>query len=129
MFARGHSILGQATYTRPAEINQPVTITAHPPTIETYNSLFPALTIRALDVIVADEDGVVVIRPEHVNDVLEACKTNKEVEAKCMKDLQAGRSVGDTLKEHRGASGASAQQKSEDKKEDTKEDKKEDKKE
>ena len=113
VFARGHSILGQANFTRPGEINQPITIGAHPSTVDSYNNLFPSVTVRARDIIVADEDGVVVIKPEHVEQVLEACKHNKEVEAKCFADLEKGRSVEDTFKEHRGGSSVNVQEKEE----------------
>lgn len=102
MFARGHSTLGQGGFVRPSELNIPITISAHPPTIDSYNNVFPAVTVNPRDYIVADEDGVVVIQANDVQAVLTKCERNREIDAKCMADLKRGRPVAETLKAHRG---------------------------
>lgn len=63
---------------------------------------FPSATIHPGDVILADEDGVVIIPKDEVAEVVQRCRKNKEVDTKCMADLKKGRSVAETFKEHRG---------------------------
>ena len=102
VFARGHSTLGQGGFVRPSELNIPVTIVPHPPTIDSYNNAFPSVTVNPRDYVVADEDGVVVVRPSDVDAVLEKCRKNRAVDDKCMADLKKGRPVAETFSEHRG---------------------------
>ena len=87
---------------RPSELNIPITITPHPPTIYSYNNAFPSVTVNPRDYIVADEDGVVVVRPSDVDAVLDRCEKNRAIDDKCMADLKKGRPVGETFLEHRG---------------------------
>lgn len=58
--------------------------------------------VNPFDVVVADEDGVVVLRPAIVDDVLDEVRKGQEADAKCLVDIQAGRKVADAFKEHRG---------------------------
>ena len=50
---------------------------------------------------IADEDGVVVVRPELLGRVLELVEIGRGVDEKCRVDLEAGRGVQDTFGEHR----------------------------
>lgn len=102
VFARGHSTLGQGGFVRPSELNISVTIVPHPPTIDSYNNAFPSVVVNPRDYVVADEDGVVVVRPSDVDAVLEKCSKNRAVDDKCMADLKNGRTVMETFQEHRG---------------------------
>jgi regulator of RNase E activity RraA len=52
--------------------------------------------------VIADEDGVVVVRPELLGRVLELVEIGRGVDEKCRVDLEAGRGVQDTFGEHRG---------------------------
>ena len=79
-----------------------MTIVPHPPTIDSYNNAFPSVIVNPQDYIVADEDGVVVVRPSDVDAVLEKCRKNRAVDDKCMADLKNGRTVVETFQEHRG---------------------------
>ncbi|KAM0756307.1 RraA-like protein [Meredithblackwellia eburnea MCA 4105] len=108
VFARGHSTVGQSPFTRPSEIQVPITITPTspytssnppPPTV----TPFPAITIRPFDIVLGDIDGVVVVQPEMIKDVLEIAKVAKELDEKCMKDLLEGKGVKETFARHRGA--------------------------
>lgn len=63
---------------------------------------FPATTVHPRDVVLADLDGVVVIRPEMLERVLELAKRGREVDERCMKNLKAGAGVKETFKKHRG---------------------------
>lgn len=58
--------------------------------------------INPFDVIIADEDGVVVVRPEMVETVLKAIAKAQVVDGRSMENLKRGRSVADTFEEHRG---------------------------
>ena len=50
----------------------------------------------------ADEDGVVVVPRSNMEEVLKLCIKGREVDGKCMQDLNAGRSVKETFAKHRG---------------------------
>jgi regulator of RNase E activity RraA len=81
----------------------PITIFSHPSTLQTaQDDDFPPVTVRPNDLVVADIDGVVVVRPEDADRVIELCEKGREVDAKCFQDLKRGRSVAETFKEHRG---------------------------
>jgi len=53
-------------------------------------------------VVVADLDGVVVVRPEAVEKVIELAEKGREVDERCRKDLMEGMGVKETFKKHRG---------------------------
>ncbi|EPQ57202.1 RraA-like protein [Gloeophyllum trabeum ATCC 11539] len=94
VFARAHSTLGQSPFTRPSQVNVPVTIHSE--------SAFPALTVNPGDIMVADEDGVVCVPQGDVQKVLELAARGREVDAKCLADIKAGKGVQASFKEHRG---------------------------
>ncbi|MBW0499001.1 hypothetical protein O181_038716 [Austropuccinia psidii MF-1] len=103
VFARGHSVLGQSTFTRPARLQVPVTI--HPTRdfwdkSETMPSFSP-VQVHPYDVILADQDGVVVISKEVAETVLELCAQHAEVDRKCLEALKAGEKIEDTFKKFR----------------------------
>ena len=54
------------------------------------------------DFVMADEDGVVVVPRSNMEEVLKLCIKGREVDGKCMQDLNAGRSVKETFAKHRG---------------------------
>ena len=96
VFARGHSTLGQSPFTRPSAVNVPLAITA-PDAPE-----FPAVRVEPGDWILADEDGVVCIPKALLSDVLALAERGREVDAKCLEDIKAGKSIQETFKKHRG---------------------------
>lgn len=104
VFARSHSILGQATFTRPSVLQEPITI--HPldegVPQDSHTPRLAPVTIEPYDIIVGDEDGVVVVPKGMVEQVIKDCTKNAEIDRKCMADLKAGRSIKDTFAEHRG---------------------------
>ncbi|GAA5834777.1 hypothetical protein JCM3766R1_003236 [Sporobolomyces carnicolor] len=100
VFARGHSTLGQSPFTRASRVQVPLEI---PPDNSTANhDKFGTTTVHPFDIVVADLDGVVVVRPSFVDRVIELAKQGREVDDKCRKDLEDGRGVAETFKEHRG---------------------------
>lgn len=102
VFARGHSILGQSPFTRPSRVQ--VSLDFAPVRSSPSSGLdFPSTSVHPYDVVLADQDGVVVIRPAQVDEVLELARRGKEVDERCRVDLLAGVRVKETFKKHRGA--------------------------
>ena len=101
VFARGHSTLGQSPFTRPSAVNVPVTI-APEGIVPGVEGAFASATVNPGDFVVADEDGVVFVAPEMVSDVLRLAERGREVDARCMEDIQAGVSVQEAFRRHRG---------------------------
>lgn len=99
IWARGHSTLGQSPFTRPSELQIPLTIVD--PTLPKGDE-FPEITVHPGDLVLADLDGVVVVRPDVVEKVLELAGKGREVDAKCMEDLKNGKGIQETFKLHRG---------------------------
>lgn len=103
VFARGHSTLGQGTFSRPSELNIPLTI--HPiPDPETGEAgeVFPSTTVNPGDIVVGDVDGVVCVPIGLVNDVMKKCEVGRDVDAKCMEDIKAGKGIQASFKKWRG---------------------------
>lgn len=98
VFSRGHSTLGQSSFTQPAAVNIPLTISPQGPGAES----FPAVTIEPRDWIVADEDGVVCVPRSLESQVIELATKGRQVDALCMDDIRAGRGVQNSFKLHRG---------------------------
>jgi regulator of RNase E activity RraA len=101
VYARGHSTLGQSPFVRPSVLQEAITIRARPNPGQA-DAEFESVTINPGDFILADEDGVVTIPQKDIDEALQRCKKNTDVDARCMADLRNGRSVSDTFKEHRG---------------------------
>ncbi|KAI9067394.1 RraA-like protein [Trametes sanguinea] len=97
VFARGHSTLGQSPFTRPSEVNVPLSIAADVPEED-----FPAVQVAPGDWMVADEDGVVCVPAQQVEDVISLATKGREVDERCMVDIKAGKGVQETFKKHRG---------------------------
>lgn len=105
VFARGHSTLGQSPFTRPSAVQIPLTIHPRPnPGAESLTTPLDAVTVHPFDVVLADIDGVVVVRPEELERVLEIAEEGRVVDEKCKIDLRNGRGVKETFGEHRGKS-------------------------
>ncbi|KAJ8295631.1 4-hydroxy-4-methyl-2-oxoglutarate aldolase [Rhodotorula toruloides] len=101
VFARGHSILGQSPFTRPSRLQVPLTIA--PTSSSSSPDLdFPATTVHPFDVVLADLDGVVVIRPDLLEEAMELAAKGREVDERCRQDLLEGKGVKETFKKHRG---------------------------
>ncbi len=106
VFARGHSTLGQSPFTRPSELQVPLTITdpTLPPSSDDSpsNPPFPSITVNPGDLLLADEDGVVCVPPDLAEQAVDLAAKGVEIDARCMEDLQKGRSIKETFAEHRG---------------------------
>ncbi|KAF9452744.1 RraA-like protein [Macrolepiota fuliginosa MF-IS2] len=102
VFARGHSTLGQSPFTRPSEINIPLTIKPIPSADFGGAEEFPAVTIQPGDWMVADEDGVVCVPRELEDRVIELTVKGRHIDNLCMEDIKAGKGVQVSFKLHRG---------------------------
>jgi len=94
VFARGYSTVGQSQFTRPSAINVPLEIAS--------GGDFPPVVVNPGDSVVADEDGVVCVPVDAVQNVVDLATEGREVDAKCLADIRAGRGVQQTFKTHRG---------------------------
>jgi regulator of RNase E activity RraA len=102
VFARGHSTLGQSPFTRPSEINVPLTIRPIPNVDLREGDEFPATVVQPRDWMVADEDGVVCV-PQNLEDkVIELATKGREIDRLCLEDIQKGKGVQASFKLHRG---------------------------
>lgn len=102
VFARGHSTLGQSPFTRPSEINVPLSIK---PVLESGlggADSFAAVTVHPGDWMVADEDGVVCVPQDLEEKVIELAVKGRYVDGLCMEDIKAGKGVQTAFKLHRG---------------------------
>ncbi|KDQ21641.1 hypothetical protein BOTBODRAFT_26073 [Botryobasidium botryosum FD-172 SS1] len=106
VFARGRSTLGQGTFTHPSEINVPITIdvptSVNPSSNTEVVKPFMEAEVNPGDIVVADVDGVVWVPPELVEVVAEKCKVSREVDAKCLEDIRAGKGIAYSFKTWRG---------------------------
>lgn len=98
VFARGHSTLGQSPFTRPSAVDVPLVIEP----LYMPEGGFPAVRVEPRDWIVADEDGVVCVPTEQADRVVELASKGREIDARCMEDIKAGKSVQESFKKHRG---------------------------
>ncbi|KAK0461327.1 ribonuclease E inhibitor RraA/Dimethylmenaquinone methyltransferase [Desarmillaria tabescens] len=94
VFSRGHSTLGQSPFTRPSAIDIPVVIQAEDD--------FPPVTVHPGDWMIGDKDGVVCVPRDRESKVVELAAKGREVDAKCMTDIQAGKGIQASFKAHRG---------------------------
>ena len=104
VYSRSHSTLGQSPFTRPSEVNIPVTIQPQYPASGSLNAagLFPAVTVNPGDWVIADEDGVVCVPQELEERVIELAQKGRAVDELCMRDIKAGKGVQAAFKLYRG---------------------------
>ncbi|GAA5868944.1 hypothetical protein JCM8547_003228 [Rhodosporidiobolus lusitaniae] len=106
VFARGHSILGQSPFTRVSRLQLPLTIHPVPPASSAPDIpsewAFPPTVVHPYDIVVADADGVLVVRPESLEEVLTSAQEGREVDERCLRDLKEGKGVAETFKRWRG---------------------------
>ncbi|GAA6060971.1 hypothetical protein JCM10212_006553 [Sporobolomyces blumeae] len=107
VYARGHSTLGQSPFTRPSQVQVPLPIVPVFPLSSTDRCAEPStplapVTVYPFDLVVADLDGVVVVRPETVERVIELATEARRIDELCRKDLERGKGVKETFKKHRG---------------------------
>lgn len=88
LFARANSILGSNTFTKASQLNVPVQFKEE-------------LWVNPGDILVGDQDGVVVIPPSLVDQVVQLCEERKRVDEKMFEDLKAGAEMGSTVQKYR----------------------------
>ena len=98
VFARGTSTVGQASFTRVAEVQVPVTVNVDS---EQHGGL-AAVTVNPGDILVADDNGVVCVPKLLEKDVLKVASQGREVDSRCLKDNQSGVGVAESFRRHRG---------------------------
>ncbi|TNY17035.1 ribonuclease E inhibitor RraA/Dimethylmenaquinone methyltransferase [Rhodotorula diobovata] len=102
VFARGHSVLGQSPFTRVSRVQVPLEIHPQPAAPTPFEPTFPPTTVHPCDVALADLDGVVVVRPEQIDEVVQLARKGREVDERCRVDLLGGAGVKETFAKHRG---------------------------
>ncbi|KAK4058601.1 hypothetical protein OIO90_000045 [Microbotryomycetes sp. JL221] len=102
VFARGHSTLGQSPFTRPSAIQVPIEIKPVFANPDANTNTWPSITVNPHDIVLADVDGVVVVPPSLIDQVIELTTKGKEVDDKTMIDILAGKGVKASMDLHRG---------------------------
>ncbi|KAI9455455.1 RraA-like protein [Lactarius psammicola] len=98
VFARGTSTVGQSPFTRAAEVQVPVTVNVD----AQQHGGMPAVTVNPGDLLLADEDGVVCVPKPLEQEVLRIAAQGREVDARCLRDIQSGVGVAESFRRHRG---------------------------
>ena len=88
VFARSTSILGSNTFTKASEVNVPL-------------QFHGDLWINPGDILAGDPDGVVVVPPSLMDEVIALCQERAEVDEKTFAALRAGEEMGPTIKRFR----------------------------
>lgn len=70
--------------------------------LDSTSPIFPPVTINAYDVILGDEDGIVVISPSLLEEVLRLAEAGRTVDELCRQDILAGKGVKETFALRRG---------------------------
>lgn len=103
VFARGHSTVGQSPFVRASAINIPLLIGPQSEgELEEGSAAFEAVKVEPGDCMVADEDGIVCVPQGIIDKVVELARKGRQVDEKCMQDIQAGKGVQAAFKVHRG---------------------------
>jgi regulator of RNase E activity RraA len=84
LFARGISILGSSTFIKAPQINVPLNFKEN-------------LWIHPNDILVGDQDGVVVVPPSSVDQVVQLCQKRKNVDEQTLRDRKQGVEMGPTI--------------------------------
>lgn len=84
VFARGTSVLGSNTFTRASEIDIPLQFQGD-------------LWIHPGDIMVGDENGVVVVPPSLMEQVVDLCQERFEIDEKTFAALRAGEPMSPTI--------------------------------
>lgn len=93
VFALGSSTLSANPFTRPSELNVPVTLNGN------YD---PPIVINPGDYLIGDLDGVVCVPREDLDKVIELATKGQAVDELCRQDLESGRGIAETFKDRRG---------------------------
>lgn len=91
LFAKTSSILGSNIFTRASELDVPLAYQIE----ELENA---EVQIRPGDIIMGDVDGVVVIPPEVVSELMEACEVQWQIDEETRSCLERGGLIGLTIK-------------------------------
>jgi regulator of RNase E activity RraA len=106
VFARGHSTVGSSPFTRATNVQVPIQIEPiHEPDAiraEGLGKVFPGVTIRPGDWVVADVDGVVCIPRELMGRTKELAAEGRAIDAHCLEDIRAGKGVAEAFRKWRG---------------------------
>jgi regulator of RNase E activity RraA len=100
VFARGQSTVGQSPFTRPSAINVRLDIPTGATELD--GAFPPTVSVEPGDWMLGDEDGVVCIPQGMVERVIELASAGREVDARCLDDINNGAGVQETFRKHRG---------------------------
>ena len=99
LFARGTSTVGQASFTRVAEVQAPVTVNM---TSDQRGGL-AEVTVNPGDLLIADDDGVVCVPKLLEKEVLRVASQGREIDGRCLEDIRSGVGVAESFRRHRGS--------------------------
>ena len=93
MLSRGTAALGPKMFMRLGKVNEKITISG--------------VVVYKDDILLADENGVVVVRPQQLVEVLELCKDVVEQSRVMLKEIYSGKAMQHALDEGRKLHSAS----------------------
>ncbi|WVQ82290.1 hypothetical protein IAT38_004418 [Cryptococcus sp. DSM 104549] len=113
VFASYHTTLGQKSFVRPSELNVPVRMEPLSYATPEVQGMFEekvkeeglGIVVNPGDVVVADEDGVVVVPKARVGEVAKLGREGREVDERVRKDLEEGKGVKESMAKWRGGGG------------------------
>ncbi|KAJ9085159.1 hypothetical protein DSO57_1016673 [Entomophthora muscae] len=92
--AYGKSAMGAGGFTQVTSVNVPIEFpTASPEASQ--------VKVVPGDIVVADQDGVVIVPLDCIDEVEKICKHIVEVDGKCMEDIVSGKTIFEAFKAHR----------------------------
>jgi regulator of RNase E activity RraA len=92
VWARGRSTMGAAPICKVVSVGEDIILNGNTP--------WP-VCIRTGDIVVADEDGAVVLSIERVQEVADYCAKRTAIDQRCMEDIKNGSTIVEAFAKHR----------------------------
>lgn len=92
VWARGRSTMGAVPICKVKTVGEDLVLNEHTP--------WPVY-VRTGDIVVADEDGAVVLPIEKIHEIAEYCAKRTAIDQRCMEDIKKGSTIVEAFAKHR----------------------------